>query len=199
MNTLASTWAFGKDWLIEVEQKLTQHRMACDNRGRSPLVSSPPTNSRTQLPCHVHVGSLQVRESALLFSCSFEALLRLSINDSKVHQALTQFFRNMVTIGKTGFWICFPLAIAVMREKVNRGHHLTLALLQGLEFFSLAFFRYVQHVLSFFPCSRGRFSFHFPSNQIVLQSQSMQAHVGLNDFLHFQILCRPDLNSTVFV
>lgn len=50
------------------------------------------------LPMCMWVPS-QVKGFGLLFFCSSEALLRISINDSKVHQALNSIFRGMMTTG----------------------------------------------------------------------------------------------------
>lgn len=50
----------------------------------------------------------------------------------------------------------------------------------------------------FFLCSWGRFSRCFLSNQMVLQSQCAGSP-WVKWFSLFQILCRPDLNLTVFV
>lgn len=55
-------------------------------------------------------------------------------------------------------------------------------------FFFLAFFSdvFIVLYLFFFLAVGVDFPLHFPSNQMVLQSQSIQARVGLNGFLHFR-------------
>lgn len=72
---LAYARAFEKDWLMEVEQQLKQHRMIWDTGGsRSPSASLAPTDSQAQLACPRACRFLPKLKDLL---CYFPVVLKL--------------------------------------------------------------------------------------------------------------------------
>lgn len=144
----------------------------------------------------------QIKEFALLFSCSSEALLRLSITNSKVHQALTQFLRNMVTIGTHRLLDLSPTSIDCNKRQGKQSHHLTLSQLQSLGCIFLAYFFFFSDKFSipypFFFAVRVDFPSTFPVTRWYCSHRECML-TGVKWFSPFQILCQTDLNSTLFV
>lgn len=96
-------------------------------------------------------------------------------------------------------WGTFLFGFTVLRVKVNTSNHVTPAELQALGFLLflficccclICFFFYFLGEFNipypFFFYNQGSLSSCFLSNQIVLQSGSVQAHLGLNGFLRFR-------------